>query len=353
MSDAKFSGAGEVREAHRFDAQKLAAWMAANVEGFEGPLTVEQFKGGQSNPTYRLVTPSRNYVLRRKPPGPILKGAHAVDREARVMRALGTTGFPVPHIHALCTDETVIGTWFYVMDLVEGRIFWDPQLPEIPKEQRASYFDAMNATIARLHSVDFAAIGLEDYGRPNGYFERQIGRWSRQYREDTIAGSDPYIDRLIEWLPGNIPPGEDVSIVHGDFRLDNLIFHPTEPKVLAVIDWELSTLGHPLADFSYHLMMFRMPRLTIPGLANAPLDELGIPDEASYVADYCRRTGRDGIAKLDFYLAFNLFRFAAICHGVKARMLRGNAASAEAEKLVADLPVIAELGWEQARKAGA
>jgi aminoglycoside phosphotransferase (APT) family kinase protein len=351
MSDSGFAGSGEVRAAHRFDQDALAGWMAANVADYAGPLTVEQFKGGQSNPTYKLTTPARAYVLRRKPPGPILKGAHAIEREARVLSALGTAGFPVPHVHALCEDDGVIGTPFYVMDMIEGRIFWDPMLPELAPAERGPIFDAMNATIAQLHGFDPEAIGLGDYGRPGNYFARQIARWSKQYLEDDVAGRDPNMDRLVEWLPVNIPPGEESAIVHGDFRLDNLIFHPAEPRVIAVLDWELSTLGHPLADFAYHLMMYRMPRLTIAGLAGQDLPALGLPSEADYVAAYCRRTGRTGIPDLDFYLAFNLFRFAAIIHGIKGRIARGNAASPHASSLVDDLPQIAALAWQEASKA--
>ena len=342
-----FSGSGDVRDVHRFDEGRLAAWMAAEVPDYAGPLVVAQFNGGQSNPTYKLTTPGRSYVLRRKPPGELLKGAHAVDREARVLQALETQGFPVPHVHALCIDDEVIGTWFYVMDLVEGRILWEPTLRASPPTERAAIFDAMNRTIAALHTIDPDAVGLGDFGRPGNYFERQIGRWTRQYQQDSIAGRDANIDRLAEWLPWHIPPGDETAIVHGDFRLDNLIFAADAPEVLAVLDWELSTLGHPLADFAYHLMMYRMPQLTIPGLAGADLAALGIPSEEDYVAAYCGRTGRDGIPDLDFYLAFNFFRFACIIHGVKGRMLRGNAANAQAARLVEDLPVIAEIGWNQ------
>lgn len=351
MSASNFAGSGAVRDAHRFDEAQLAAWMKKHVDGFHGPLTVEQFKGGQSNPTYRLVTPSRSYVLRRKPPGELLQGAHAVEREARVMQAVRPGGFPVPHVHGLCMDEAVIGTAFYVMDMVEGRIFWDPALPDMAAHERASAFDAMNATIASLHQIDPYAVGLKDFGRPGSYFERQIARWTRQYREDDAAGRDPNIDRLVEWLPAHIPEGNEISIVHGDFRLDNMIFAPDQTDILAVLDWELSTLGHPLADFAYHLMMYRMPPLTIPGLVGADLKALGIPTEEEYVASYCRRTGRAEIPALDFYLAFNFFRFAAICHGIKGRLARGTAASDQASRLVADLPIIADLGWQQATRA--
>ncbi len=347
---AQNSGTAPVREAHRFDAARLDAWMAREVEGYKGPLTVEQFKGGQSNPTYKLVTPGRCYVLRRKPPGKLLPGAHAVDREYRVITALGAEGFPVARTDGLCLDEDVIGTPFYVMEMVEGRIFWEPALPEISAAERPAYFDAMNATLAALHRIDPEAAGLGDYGKPGNYFARQIGRWSKQYRDDEEAGRVAAMDRLAEWLPANIPPDEPrPSVIHGDFRCDNMVFHATEPRVLAVLDWELSTLGHPLADFSYHLMMYRMP----DALAGRDLDALNIPSEADYVAAYCRRTGRDGIADLDFYMAFNLFRLAGIVHGIKGRLVRGTAASAHAAEMAQRLEPLAELAWAEARKAGA
>ena len=324
--------------------------MVDNVAGYAGPVTVEQFTGGQSNPTYRLRTPGRDYVLRRRPPGQLLKGAHAVDREYRVIVALHAAGFPVPESFGLCADDSVIGTMFYVMELVVGRNFWDTAFPEIPAADRARYFDAMNDTIARLHMLDPVAIGLGDYGRPGNYFERQIGRWSAQYLGDAEAGRTVAMDALVEWLPANIPPGEEVAIVHGDFRCDNLLFHPTEPRIVAVLDWELSTLGHPLADFAYHLMIYRMPPGFSTGLAGLDLPSLGIPSEADYVAAYCRRTGRDGIADLDFYVAFSLFRLAAIIHGIKGRMLRGTASSPQAAAAVEQFDRIAALALDQTRR---
>ncbi len=345
------AGTTSVREAQRFDDARLADWMAANIPDYAGPLTIDQFKGGQSNPTYRLTTPGRRYVLRRKPPGPLLKGAHAVEREAEVVSALGSAGFPVAHVHGLCTDETVIGTWFYVMEMVEGRIFWDATFPDVNREARPAYFDAMNATLAQLHMVDYAMIGLESYGRPGNYFERQISRWSGQYVEDVDAGRDPHMDRLIEWLPANIPSGDETSIVHGDFRCDNLIFHPTEPRVLAVLDWELSTLGHPLADFSYSAMMYHMPPHIVAGLAGAHLGALNIPSEEDYLAAYCRRTGRAGISDYEFYIAFNFFRIAAIFHGIKGRAIRGTASSARAKERARVFPELALLAWQQASAA--
>jgi len=345
---AQFSGTTEVRTEHRFDETRLARWMEENVEGYTGPLTVRQFKGGQSNPTYQLITPTASYVLRRKPPGLLLKGAHAVEREVQVLTALHSVDFPVPRVHGLCTDDSVVGTWFFVMDHVEGRIFWDPSLPEVSREQRPGYFDAMNATLARLHCIDYQAIGLAAYGRPGNYFERQIARWSKQYLGDVAAGRDPHMDRLIEWLPAHLPPGDETGIVHGDFRIDNMIFHPSEPRVLAVLDWELSTLGHPLADFTYNVMMYRMPPMIAAGLAGADLAALNIPSESEYVAAYCRRTGRSDIPHLNFYLAFNFFRFASICHGIKGRLARGTASSANAAKMAEAVPLLAELAWQQA-----
>jgi len=351
---AQNSGTIAVREAHRFSQAELERWLTANVAGYAGPLRVEQFKGGQSNPTYKLVTPTRGYVLRRKPPGKLLPGAHAVDREYRVISALHAQGFPVAEPLGLCEDDSVIGTPFYVMALVEGRIFWEAHLPEIAREERGAYFDAMNATIGALHAVDPKAAGLADYGKPGNYFERQIGRWSRQYLGDTEAGRVPAMDRLVEWLPAHLPPDEpQARIIHGDYRCDNMIFHASEPRVLAVLDWELSTLGHPLADFSYHLMMYRMPAGITAGLAGLDLAAEGIPSEADYVAAYCRRTGRDGIPDLDYYVAFNMFRLCAILHGIKGRVARGTAASAHAEAAAAGLEGLAKLAWTQAQRAGA
>ncbi len=339
-------GTTPVRAGFAFDEAALATWLAAHVAGFAGPLAVEQFRGGQSNPTYKLVTPGKSFVLRRKPPGAILKGAHAVEREAQVLIGLGKAGFPVAHVHALCTDEAVIGSWFYVMDMVEGRIFWDAALPELAMAERAACYDAMNAAMAALHRVDYAAVGLGDYGKPGNYFARQIGRWSRQYREDELAGRDANMDALVEWLPAHIPPGEETAIVHGDFRIDNMIFHPTEPRILAVLDWELSTLGHPLADFAYHAMMYRMPPDIVAGIGGMDPAALGLPSEAEYVAAYCARTGRGEIANWDFYLAFNFFRLAAIFHGIKGRALRGSASSAQALERAAAFPRLALLARE-------
>ena len=351
---AQNSGTIEARAALRFDVERLNTWMEREVEDYCGPLAVEQFRGGQSNPTYRLTTPSRVYVLRRKPPGKLLPGAHAVDREYRVISALSRQGFPVARAFALCEDEDVIGTPFYIMDFVEGRIFWDTDFPELRREERPAYFDAMNATIAQLHSIDPEAAGLGDYGRSGNYFERQIGRWSKQYLADTDAGRVGAMDRLVDWLPRNIPSDAcEARIIHGDFRCDNMIFDAQEPRVIAVLDWELSTLGHPLADFAYHLMMYRMPAGITTGLAGLDLAALNIPSEAEYVAAYCRRTGRDSIPSLDFYIAFNMFRLAAIVHGIKGRLARGTASSDHAGMMAARLEDLAELAWAQAVRAGA
>jgi aminoglycoside phosphotransferase (APT) family kinase protein len=347
------TGTTAVREVHRFDEAALARWMEANVEGYAGPLTVEQFKGGQSNPTYKLITPRRSYVLRRKPPGALLKGAHAVEREARVLSALHEVGFPVAKVFGLCTDDSIIGTWFFVMDMVEGRIFWDAAMSELTNAERPAYFDAMNATIAQLHQIDFAAVGLESYGKQGDYYARQIRTWSRQYLDDTDAGRDPYMDRIIEWLPANIPAGDETSIVHGDFRCDNMIFHPTEPRVLAVLDWELSTLGHPLADFAYHASMYRIPPTVVPALVGTDLFALNIPSEEEYVAAYARRTGRGTVEGYDYAMAFCVFRLAAIFHGIKGRVIRGTAANAKGRERAEILPVLTRIAWEQAERAGA
>jgi aminoglycoside phosphotransferase (APT) family kinase protein len=342
VDSAGEAAAGAVRAP--IDQTALEAFMTANVAGFTGPLTISQFKGGQSNPTYRLETPGALYVLRKKPPGPLFKGAHDVLREARVMGALAETAVPVPPVVASSEDESIIGSAFFIMALVEGRIFWDTTFPDVPHEVRAAYFDAMNATIAALHQVDHHAVGLGDYGRPGNYFKRQIARWSKQYLDDAEAGRDSNMDALAEWLPTAIPPGDETAIVHGDFRCDNLIFHPAEPRVIAVLDWELSTLGHPLADFAYHCLMYRIPSRVASGLGDLDPRSLGLPSEADYVAAYCHRTGRRGIPSFDFYVAFNLFRLAAILHGIMGRVVRGNASSAEARERASQFPQLAALG---------
>jgi aminoglycoside phosphotransferase (APT) family kinase protein len=340
--DAQFAAA--TPSDHSFRTAALETWMQRHVDGYRGPLQARRFPGGQSNPTYELTTPQRRYVLRCKPRGTLLKGAHAIDREARVMRVLGGSGVPVPRVVALCTDDEVIGTWFYVMDMVDGRIFWDATFPGIATEERPRYFEAMNSALVRLHTLDFELLGLGDFGRVGDYLMRQIRRWSNQYLEDAAAGRDPHMDCMVEWLPRHIPKDDTTRLVHGDFRCDNLIFHPVEPRILAVLDWELSTLGHPLADFAYHLMMYRLPPVGIAGLAGVDLGALNIPSEEDYVAMYCLGTRRASIPDLKFYLAFNVFRFAAIVHGIKGRALRGTA-SGDSSALVARLPKLAELAW--------
>ena len=337
-------GAGAVRAA--LDETALAAWLGEHVAGYAGPLEVAQFNGGQSNPTYRLTTPGARYVLRRKPPGALVKGAHDVLREARVQQALAGSQVPVARIVGVCADDEVIGSAFYVMDMVDGRVFWDAGFGDVPKPGRAAYYDEMNRVIAALHGVDHVACGLGDYGKPGNYFARQIARWSRQYLDDELAGRDADMDAVIAWLPTAIPEGDETTIVHGDFRCDNMIFHPTEPRILAVLDWELSTLGHPLADFAYHAMMYRMPPDIVAGLGGADPIALGLPSEADYIAAYCARTGRTGIANWDFYLAFQFFRLAAIFHGIKGRVLRGNAANAQAAARAAAFPRLTRLARE-------
>ena len=357
-----FTGTKPVAARHAFDVAALQAFLEPRLPGFAGPLTVEQFKGGQSNPTYKLVTPGAAYVMRSKP-GPaarLLASAHAIEREFRVMSALGASAVPVPRMHLLCEDESVIGRAFYIMECVQGRVLWEQSLPGMSAAERGAIYDEMNRVIAALHCVDVAAAGLSDYGRPGNYFERQIGRWSKQYlasATETIAE----MDALMAWLPAHIPAGardaSQVSVVHGDYRLDNLIFHPTEPRILAVLDWELSTTGHPLADFSYHCMSWHIPPGAFRGIGGLDLAALGIPDETSYVRRYCERTGRSADAAAEvmrdwnFYLAYNLFRLAAILQGIVKRAQDGTAASAQAAQTAAGTRRLAEMGWQFARQA--
>ena len=346
------TGRKPVSEALRFDESSLEKWMEANVEGFRGPVRVSQFKGGQSNPTYRLDSPSGAYVLRRKPPGKLLPGAHAVDREYRVIQALGGQSFPVARVYGLCEDENVIGTPFYVMDMVEGRIFWEAQLTGLSPADRAAAFDSMNATIAALHNFDPAEIGLVDYGKPTGFVERQVARWSKQYESDVEAGRIEAMDRLVGWLEKHLPADSGrSSVVHGDFRCDNMIFDGQRPEVRAVLDCELSTLGDPASDFTYHLLMYRTPNTLFAGLGGVDLEPLGIPSEEKYVAAYCRRTGRDGLPNKDYLVVFNLFRLAAILHGIRGRIARGTASSTHAIETASKLEPLAELAWAEAQKA--
>ena len=348
---SRFIGTTAVREQHRFDERALERYLVENVPGFAAPLTVEQFKGGQSNPTYRLTdSAARRYVLRRKPPGQLLPSAHAVDREYRVMTALGSVGFPVPKTYVLCDDVSIVGTAFFVMDCVDGRIIWDQSLPGMSRDERAAIYDEMNRVIALLHAVDYKAIGLETYGRPGNYFERQIKRWTDQYRASETEVIEA-MDNLIAWLPSNIPGGDETAIVHGDYRLDNMILHPTESRVLAVLDWELSTLGAPLADFAYHCMSWHIAPGSFRGIAGLDLKELGIPSEDEYIAQYCERTGRSGIANWNFYLAFSLFRIAGILQGIAKRALIGTASSAEAVETGKRARPMAELGWQQVERS--
>ncbi|HUD97076.1 MAG TPA: phosphotransferase family protein [Woeseiaceae bacterium] len=348
----QFSGTRDVHESHRFDVPRLEHYLDGQIDEFRGPLTVRQFKGGQSNPTYLLNAASGCYVLRRKPPGVLLKSAHAVDREYRVISALYKVGFPVPKPFFLCTDEDVIGTVFYIMDFVEGRIFWNLDLPDSDVAERAAIYDDLNRTIARLHTIDFRALGLDDFGHSGNYFSRQISRWTRQYQASETQ-SVPAMERLIEWLPDNIPTDETSSIVHGDFRLDNVVLHPIEPRVIGVLDWELSTIGHPLGDFTYHLMAWQMPEIGIgsTGLRGKDLATLGIPTEEEYVRRYCERTGREnGIPNRDFYAAYNFFRIAAILQGIAGRVRDGTAASAHAANAADAVAPLAQLGWEFAER---
>jgi aminoglycoside phosphotransferase (APT) family kinase protein len=340
-----------VPDRQRFDLAALDAWMRSNVEGYAGPLGVEQFKGGQSNPTFRLTTPARRYVMRAKP-GPaakLLPSAHAVEREYRVIAALAHTDVPVPRVFGLCEDESVIGRAFYVMDCVEGRVLWDQSLPGLTPAQRDATYDEMNRVIAALHKVDPAAVGLADFGKPGNYFARQIGRWSKQYVLSETEKIEA-MDRLIAWLPEHIPPGDETTIVHGDFRLDNMIFDPEQPRVLAVLDWELSTLGHPLADFSYHCMSWHIPPGQFRGIGGLDLVALGIPDEQAYIRRYCARTGRSGIEHWDFYLAYNCFRLAGILQGIVKRALDGTASSPQALEQAKRVRPLAEMAWAFAQK---
>jgi aminoglycoside phosphotransferase (APT) family kinase protein len=315
----------DVVPAHRFDEAKLHAWLRAAVPEVDGQLQVQQFQGGASNPTFLLTSAGHRYVLRKKPPGLLLSSAHQVDREYRVMKALDGL-IPVPKMRALCEDPEVIGTSFYVMDYLQGRIFRDAMLPGLAPAERAAIYDDLNATLAKLHQVDFAAVGLADYGRPGNYFERQVARWTRQYR-DAESESIPAMDALIERLPARIPADQSVSIAHGDYRLENVMYHPTEPRIIAVLDWELSTIGHPLADIAYNGFIWRSHSPGWGSLDGIDFKTHGIPTESEYVAAYCRRTGRAGIDDWAFYMAFGIFRLASISQGVYRRVLAGNAAT--------------------------
>jgi aminoglycoside phosphotransferase (APT) family kinase protein len=355
-----YTGTKPVAASHLFDAAALERYLAEQLPGFAGPLSVEQFKGGQSNPTYKLVTPACSYVMRSKP-GPaarLLPSAHAIEREFRVMSALHGTGVPVARMHLLCEDESIVGRAFYVMEFVSGRVLWDQALPGLEPAGRGAIYDEMNRVIAALHNVDVEAVGLADYGKPGNYFERQIGRWSKQYLA-SVTGPNPAMDKLIAWLPGHIPASardeSQTSVVHGDYRLDNLIFHPTEPRITAVLDWELSTIGHPLADFSYHCMSWHIPAGVFRGIAGLDIAALGIPPEREYVHRYCERTGRAEVGAVmrdwNFYLAYNLFRLSAIAQGIAKRVLDGTAASSQARATGDAAPLLAGLAWQFAQAA--
>jgi aminoglycoside phosphotransferase (APT) family kinase protein len=356
------TGTKPVSDSHAFDVGALEAYLRERLPGFAGPLTVEQFKGGQSNPTYLLATPSGRWVMRSKP-GPVSKllpSAHAIEREFRVMGALKSQGVPVATMHLLCDDESVIGRAFYVMEFVDGRVLWDQSLPGLGTAERGAIYDEMNRVISALHSVDVQAAGLGDFGRPGNYFERQIGRWTKQYLA-SVTGPNPAMDKLIAWLPAHMPASardeSRVSVVHGDYRLDNLIFHASEPRVLAVLDWELSTVGHPLADFSYHCMAWHIPPGVFRGIGGLDHAALGIPLEDDYIGRYAERTGRSAAevaalhADWNFYLAYNLFRIAAILQGIAKRVEDGTASSTHARQSGAGAKPLAELGWSFAERA--
>jgi aminoglycoside phosphotransferase (APT) family kinase protein len=351
-AQAAFTGTVAPEGADKLDEARLTAWFEANVAGFKGPLTVSKFKGGQSNPTYRIDAPSGPYVLRRKPFGKLLPSAHAVDREYKVQAALGPTGFPVAPQYGLCTDDDVVGSWFYVMGCVDGRTIWDGAMPgATPEERRATYF-AMVDTLALLHSVDVDAVGLSEFGKPGNYFGRQVDRWTKQYRLSETEHMET-MERLIEWLPRTLPEQTRVSVVHGDYRIDNMIFAHGAPKPLAVLDWELSTLGDPLADFTYFAMAWSTENGGRSGVMDLDRAALGIPELDEVIARYCEKTQRDGIAGMDWYLAYNYFRLAGIIQGIKKRYLDGTASSAHAKTMSDRVGPLADKAWEYAVKAGA
>ncbi len=348
----KFTGTKEVQEHLRFDTSRLEPWLNEHVEGFAGPLEVREFKGGQSNPTYQLVTPERRYVLRRKPPGTLMPSAHAVDREFRVISALHGAGFPVPRAYALCEDESVTGTMFYVMEMVDGRIFWDLSLPDESPADRSAIYDAMVSTLAHLQGLDYASVGLEGFGKTTDYMARQIHRWTKIYEASETAPI-PRMNELNAWLPRNIPESQEVSIIHGDYRLDNMIIHPSENRVIAVLDWELSTLGHPLGDFTYHMAPWIIPALDerVSSLEGLDLPALGIPTAEQYIARYCELTGRREIEHLEFYKAYTVWRLAAIYQGIIKRVQDGTAASSDAPRTTDIVEQFAERAWQYAQEA--
>jgi aminoglycoside phosphotransferase (APT) family kinase protein len=351
-----FSGTKDVAPALAINLQTLTSYLQQHIPVFSGPLSIRQFRGGQSNPTYLLETPEQRYVLRRKPPGKLLPSAHAVDREFRIISALWKQGFPVPEPFVYCADDNVAGTAFYVMGFADGRTFWDPDMPNSNPKERAAVYDSMNATLAKLHNFDPAAIGLSDFGRGEGYVARQVERWSKQYRASETE-SIPDMDRLIEWLPRNVPPQRAVRIVHGDYRLDNTVVAHDRSEIIAVLDWELSTLGDPLADFSYHLMQWHMPhsesRAGTGSLVGLDLTALGLPPLSDYVDLYVARTGLDPRPSLPVYLAYNFFRIAAILQGIIGRVRDGTATSEHAPAKAAMIRPLAATAWRFAQEAGA
>ncbi len=340
-----------VRDAHRFDLSALEAYLAASTEHFSGAIDVRQFEGGQSNPTFLLTQGGRRYVLRKKPPGKLLPSAHQVDREYRVMKALEHTDVPVPRMICVCTDPSIIGTDFYVMEFMEGRIFRDPQLPELSPAERKAIYESMVDAMAALHKVDYKNVGLEDFGKPGNYFERQIGRWTKQYR-GAQTDEVEWMENLIAWMPSNIPADDSVTIAHGDFRLENSVYHPSEPRMIAILDWELSTIGHPLADLGYNCMLYHINTPQLGGLVGTDFDATGIPDEQAYVARYCAATGRDRIEDMNFYVAFSVFRLASIVQGVYKRGLDGNASSSRAMQYKDGCAMLAFSAWSLLTEAG-
>jgi aminoglycoside phosphotransferase (APT) family kinase protein len=341
----------EVRANHRFDEAALEKYLVEKMPGFRGPLEVVQFAGGQSNPTFMLRAGGNRYVMRKKPAGTLLQSAHQVEREYRILTALANTDVPVPRTHLLCVDQSIVGTSFFVMDYVEGRIFVDPLMPGASREQRAGVCASMIEMMARLHKVDYNAVGLGDYGRPQAYIQRQVSRWTKQY-EASVIDPIPEMDRLIEWLPQHIPANDETAIAHGDFRLGNLIIHPTEPRLIGVLDWELSTLGHPLADLAWNCLAYHYPAGTdeTGNFADFDLDELGIPREEDYLAAYCRHSGRASIPDFMFYIVFNLFRGAAIAQGIAMRAKIGTASSADADARGKRAVISAQIAWDLAQK---
>lgn len=353
MDTSRFAGTEPLARDSGIDPARLQAYLQANLEGCGGKLTIERFRGGQSNPTMLLSFDGKpGLVLRKKPNGRLLPSAHAVDREFRVISALRDSDVPVAGARLLCTDESIVGTMFYVMDFVEGRSFWAPALPDQPPGERRAIYQEINRVAAALHNTDYRSIGLEDFGKPVDYVARQVARWTRQYRASQTAIIEA-MDRLIEWLPDNIPPQTGSALIHGDFRIDNLIFHPSEPRVLAVVDWELSTLGEPMADFAYHMLTWHLPNRPYRGLGDLDIHALAIPDERDYRDAYLRATGQQGVSERHWYtyLAYSLFRVAAIRQGILKRVLEGNAASAHAGEAGALAGPMAALGWRYAEKA--